>query len=142
MGYHHYLGKINSEEGEYDVRFTVQQIKTNPSKRKKEGFIPNQLHSTFVSDVEIYSTDNRVISGNSPATANDGAIKPDTKLETFFESCNIKKVAKTEPQQPKNATSVNSLLPSEDDKGFSTSVPNGESPYYKDRDTISLPNMQ
>lgn len=84
MGYHHYLGKINSEGGEYYVRFTVQQIKTNPSKKKKEGFTPNQLHSTFVSDIEIYSTDNRVVSGNSPATANDDAINLDTKLETFL----------------------------------------------------------
>ena len=33
------------------------------------------------------STDNRVISGNYPATANGDAIKLGTKLETFFERC-------------------------------------------------------
>ena len=48
-GYHHYVGKIQLNDNEYYVRFTLQELNT-----KKKDFIPNQLHSTFVSDINIY----------------------------------------------------------------------------------------
>ena len=79
-GYHHYLGKIGKNGIEYYVRFTLQEVKT-----KRKDIAPNQLHSTFVSNVEIYkSTDTRVNTGNTPATANNDAYIVDTKLHQFF----------------------------------------------------------
>ena len=82
-GYHHYVGKIQLNGNEYYVRFTLQELNT-----KKKDFIPNQLHSTFVSDINIYSTNNRVNTGNNPATANVDAKYIDTKLSDFFEKAN------------------------------------------------------
>ena len=79
-GYHHYLGKIIWSQREYYVRFTLQEIKT-----RRKDIISNQLHSTYVSDIEIYSTDNRVNTGNTPATAKVDAINTDAKLVAFFE---------------------------------------------------------
>lgn len=83
VGYHHYVGKITFDGTEYYVRLTLQEVKT-----RKKDFIPNQLHSTFVSDIEIYSTNNRVNTGNTPATANVDAKYVDAKLEQFFENAN------------------------------------------------------
>ena len=51
-GYHHYVGKVELGGNEYYVRFTLQEINT-----KRKDIIPNQLHSTFVSDVEIITLD-------------------------------------------------------------------------------------
>lgn len=65
------------------MRFTLQELNT-----KKKDFIPNQLHSTFVSDINIYSTNNRVNTGTNPATANVDAKYIDTKLSDFFEKAN------------------------------------------------------
>lgn len=82
-GYHHYLGKIKVDGKEMYVRFTVQELNAK-AKTLKDGFIPNELHSTFVSDIEIYNANSAVISGKSPATnTGDGVI--DTKLQHFFE---------------------------------------------------------
>ncbi len=56
VGYHNYLGKISlADKGktqEYYVRFTVQELHT-----RKKDFVPNELHSTYVSDVEIINAD-------------------------------------------------------------------------------------
>jgi len=78
-GYHHYVGKVSLRGKEYYVRFTIQEVNTH-----KQDFVPNQLHSTFVSDVEIYSADTRVNTGNTPATANI-STNTDAKLAKFFE---------------------------------------------------------
>ncbi len=85
-GYHHYLGKIIWSQREYYVRFTLQEIKT-----RRKDIISSQLHSTYVSDIEIYSTDNRVNTGNTPATAKVDAINTDAKLVAFFEKAKNKK---------------------------------------------------
>ncbi|MDR3118284.1 MAG: hypothetical protein LBU44_02515, partial [Mediterranea sp.] len=53
VGYHNYLGKIEIDGKDYYVRFTVQEVNAKPQTIKR-GFVPNELHSTFVSDVEIY----------------------------------------------------------------------------------------
>lgn len=85
-GYHHYLGKIIWSQREYYVRFTLQEIKT-----RRKDIISNQLHSTYVSDIEIYSTDNRVNTGNTPATAKVDAINTDAKLVDFLKKQKNKK---------------------------------------------------
>lgn len=50
VGYHNYLGKIADGGRTYFVRFTVQELRT-----RSKSFVPNELHSTFVSDVDLYS---------------------------------------------------------------------------------------
>ncbi|MBR4900752.1 MAG: hypothetical protein IKZ46_07415, partial [Victivallales bacterium] len=52
IGYHNYLGKISLNGKEYYVRFTVQELNTH-----KKDFVPNEMHSTYVSDVEIINAD-------------------------------------------------------------------------------------
>lgn len=79
-GYHHYVGKISLDGRDYYVRFTLQEINT-----RKKNIVPNQLHSAFVSDVEIMSAGNRVNTGNSPATA-ETSTPVDVKLQNFIES--------------------------------------------------------
>ena len=78
-GYHHYVGKIQADGKDYYVRFTVQEINT-----RRKGIVANQLHSTFISDVEITSADTRVNTGNTPATANTSTFV-DAKLQQFLE---------------------------------------------------------
>lgn len=78
-GYHHYVGKISLNGKDYYVRFTLQEINT-----RRKDVVPNQLHSAFVSDVEIMSAGNRVYTGNSPATA-ETSTPVDTKLQSFLE---------------------------------------------------------
>ena len=81
VGYHHYGNKILLEGKEYFVRLTVQEVKT-----RKKDFIPNQIHSAHITDVEIYNTDASVNSGIiDPATKSIGK-KSDAKLQKFFES--------------------------------------------------------
>ena len=78
-GYHQYVGKIEADGKEYYVRFTVQEVNT-----RKKDIVANQLHSTFISDVEITSADTRVNTGNTPATANTSTFV-DAKLQQFLE---------------------------------------------------------
>ncbi len=80
VGYHHYVGKIKYSGVEYYVRFTLQEVRI-----KRRDLIPNQFHSTFVSEVKIYSTDIRINTGNTPAIANVSAMFVDAKLRKFFE---------------------------------------------------------
>ncbi len=79
-GYHHYVGKIKDNEAVYYVRFTVQEINT-----RKKDFVPNQLHSTFISDIEITSANTRVNTGKNPATTNISTFV-DAKLQNFLET--------------------------------------------------------
>ena len=76
-GYHHYVGKIEFESREYYVRFTLQEINT-----RRKDIIPNQFHSTYISDIKI--TNACVNTGTTPATANIGDNYVDTKLVDFF----------------------------------------------------------
>ena len=88
VGYHHYLAKIDIDGKPYYVRLTVQELKTNPSKKKADGFTPNQFHSSFISDVELYeNTAGTPIKtpGTSPAMGVSSGIS-DAKLQQFFES--------------------------------------------------------
>jgi hypothetical protein len=45
--YHNYLNKINLNGKDYFVRLTVQQLKT-----RTKNFIPNELHNTFISEIQ------------------------------------------------------------------------------------------
>ena len=51
-------------------------------------------------------------------------------------------VAKTEPQQPNNAISMDSSLSASDFNGISTTEPNGESPVSENKDTTSVSEIQ
>lgn len=86
-GYHHYLGKINIDGKEYYVRFTVQEGKINPSKKKADGFTPNELHSTFITDVAIYenTTNSPIKPPSTYSTMGTNSGISDTKLQEFFE---------------------------------------------------------
>jgi len=52
IGYHNYLSKIEVNGSKYYVRLTVQEERTLQKNRT-----PHQLHSTFISDVAMYSID-------------------------------------------------------------------------------------
>ncbi|MDR0618897.1 MAG: hypothetical protein LBG17_03240 [Bacteroidales bacterium] len=80
IGYHNYLGKIEIGGAEYYVRFTTQEEKTN-----SKNYNPNQLHSTFISDVELYKNEKTATSFPGLLTgASDSGIS-DAKLQQFFE---------------------------------------------------------
>ncbi len=62
-GYHNYLGKIQIDNEEYFVRFTIQEEKT-----KKPHHTPNMLHSTYVSSIQTINaasnlSDPRLLTG-------------------------------------------------------------------------------
>ncbi len=83
----HYLGKININSKEHYVRFTVQEVKVNPSKKKAEGFTPNELHYTFITDIAVYeNTAKSPIKAPSTylAMGTNSSIL-DAKLQQFFE---------------------------------------------------------
>lgn len=82
-GYHHYVGKVELDGTEYYVRFTLQEINT-----RNKNITPNQLHSAFVSDVEITSANPRVNTGNTPATAKVGTYM-DAKLQNFLKEASL-----------------------------------------------------
>ncbi|GHT53817.1 hypothetical protein AGMMS49982_17520 [Bacteroidia bacterium] len=71
IGYHNYLGKIQINGIEYYVRFTVQELTPSIKKGETEGKL--QLHSTAISDVELYEKENIAIS-NPLTRAPDGNI--------------------------------------------------------------------
>ncbi len=83
-GYHNYLGKIAANGREYLVRFTVQEKKAKTETIKK-GFVPNEMHSVFVTDVEIYSAIPAVHTKNGLATVAGESAIHDSKLQQFFE---------------------------------------------------------
>ena len=68
------------------VRLTVQEINTNPSKKKAEGFTPYQFHSSYISDIELY--EKTAVPIKTPGTYQAIGIsgKADAKLQQFFES--------------------------------------------------------
>ena len=91
-GYHQYLGKIIIDGKENYVRFTIQEKRAKPETLKK-GFNPNEVHSTFISDVEIYNADSIPVNTGitSPATYEAPISITDTKLQQFFESARTAK---------------------------------------------------
>jgi hypothetical protein len=49
VGFHNYLAKVSIDGRDYFLRITAQEIK----KSQKNKNLPDQLHSAFISDVEI-----------------------------------------------------------------------------------------
>ena len=69
VGYHNYVGKISDDSGEYYVRFTVQEERT-----RSKGYNPNAVHSTFVSDVELYKESDLLASDTANSAGEVGAV--------------------------------------------------------------------
>jgi hypothetical protein len=79
VGYHNYLGKIRLGGKGYYVRFTTQEEKTS-----SKEYNPNQLHSTFISDIELYENENADTSFPRLLTGASVAGISDAKLQQFF----------------------------------------------------------
>ncbi|MDR1590361.1 MAG: hypothetical protein LBS51_09255 [Oscillospiraceae bacterium] len=82
--YHHYVNKFSDGDGEYFIRFTVTEANARPPKTGE-----NLIHSTAISDIEVYRADNLKDGPRSaPAlTASDKVGQPsfvDTRLQQFF----------------------------------------------------------
>ncbi|MCF0192519.1 MAG: hypothetical protein HUK05_03710, partial [Prevotella sp.] len=58
VGYHHYINKVSLGGNDYYVRFTVQEKKT-----RKADYIPNEMHSSHITSVEIYNANSIETSG-------------------------------------------------------------------------------
>jgi len=94
--YHHYVSKFRQGEHVYYVRFTVQRMKAGrkrPQGAEGESF----MHSSFVSDVSLYSksADHSVSVGvrDNPVLAGNAALS-DTKLARWLEAGKSAKVSK------------------------------------------------
>ena len=83
VGFHNYLGKFIDGINNYYVRFTVQELKT-----RKATFNPNELHSTYISDITVYeNTDQHALNtGNSPGKV--GAVGYDNIIADYFAEFN------------------------------------------------------
>ncbi len=85
VGYHHYLNKISIDGKEYYVRFTAQEVRTNPSKKKGESFTPYQFHSSSISDIAIYENmEGSVESTGTYLSTGANHAYVDTKLANFL----------------------------------------------------------
>jgi hypothetical protein len=86
--YHQYLGKIDVNGREFYVRYTIQETNAKPQ-TLKEGFIPNMMHSAFISNVEIYNNpsdttvNSQLLSGQQHSQSEG---KLDTKLQNFLQT--------------------------------------------------------
>ncbi len=69
VGYHNYLGKITDGGKHYYVRFTVQELKT-----RSQDFLPNEVHSTFVSDVSLYDEADALALDTAKGAGKVGAV--------------------------------------------------------------------
>ncbi|MDR0507893.1 MAG: hypothetical protein LBH32_13905, partial [Dysgonamonadaceae bacterium] len=91
VGYHNYLGKVTIDGKDYYVRFTVQEQKVADKNAKLKDGTPNQMHNTFVSEVELYAIDTKNKTANNLTDAATNGAKDvsgitDTKLQQFFET--------------------------------------------------------
>ncbi len=83
-GYHNYLGKITIDGKEHYVRLTIQEVNAKP-KTIKKGFVPNEVHSAFVSDIKIYNATPTVHTEIINTATNIDESVIDTKLQDFFD---------------------------------------------------------
>ena len=90
VGYHNYVGKIVDVGRTFYVRFTVQELKT-----RSKTFIPNELHSTFVSDIALYSEADQLALNSAKGAGKVGAVGlTDDILAQFFAECKGLSVSK------------------------------------------------
>ena len=92
-GYHNYLGRVAFDNKEYYVRITLQELNAK-DRTLRNGFNPNELHSTFISDIELYEIENPTNTSVLSQIINRATTKPisrisDTKLQQFFEEARI-----------------------------------------------------
>jgi hypothetical protein len=95
VGYHNYLGKAKIDEKDYYVRFTVQEQKIVNKEAVIKSGTPNQLHNSFVSDVNFYEVGNKRTGSILTDAATNGAKSTtrimDAKLQQFFEKTKFAK---------------------------------------------------
>jgi hypothetical protein len=72
VGYHNYVGKIADGGREYYVRITVQEERT-----RSKTYNPNAVHSTFVSDVELYKESDLLALNTANSAGKVGAVAND-----------------------------------------------------------------
>ena len=82
VGYHNYLGKIADSDGVYYVRFTIQEERT-----RNKDYIPNSVHSTFVSNVEIYKTDGSLSRSTTSVGERENSVGFDKIVAQFLLAC-------------------------------------------------------
>lgn len=69
IGYHDYVGKIQDGEQTFYVRITVQELKTRSKK-----ITPNEFHSSYISDVELYKGTDALALDTENSTGKVGAL--------------------------------------------------------------------
>lgn len=79
VGYHNYLGSFRDSSGQYYVRFTVQELKT-----RSKTFNPNELHSTFISDIEVYKNSDLLALSTSKDEGKVGAVGVDSIVAKYL----------------------------------------------------------
>jgi hypothetical protein len=93
--YHQLLNKFKISDGdykgEYYIRFTVQEMKVAENKKRFEK-AQQILHSTFISDVEIYKKETDVESNLSRTTEREQSTPVDGILQQMFKD--VKNVSK------------------------------------------------
>ena len=82
VGYHNYLGKIVDSDVVYYVRFTIQEERT-----RNKDYIPNSVHSTFVSNVEIYKTDGSLSRSTTSVGERENSVGFDKIVAQFLLAC-------------------------------------------------------
>ncbi|MFV0388143.1 MAG: hypothetical protein ACK5NT_05255, partial [Pyrinomonadaceae bacterium] len=78
-GFHNYLAKVRIDRIEYFVRITTQEL--TPSERTK---VSDQLHSTFISGIEITEAGNQTVTSGIIEPATVPATDFDSKLSQFI----------------------------------------------------------
>jgi hypothetical protein len=89
-GYSNYVSKIAFKGKEYYVRFTLQNFKP-----RQDSVRNSEVHSAFVSDVQIYSAlEPRINSKISSMAKHDPKSAIDNKLHNFMNSVNPNSISK------------------------------------------------
>jgi hypothetical protein len=89
-GYSNYVSKIAFKDKEYYVRFTLQNFKP-----RQDSVRNSEVHSAFVSDIQIYSAQEpRINSKISNMAKHDPKSAIDNKLHYFMNSVNPNSISK------------------------------------------------
>lgn len=89
-GYHHYVNKLSTQDGEYYIRFTVRE--SLATKGISENELLNNVHGAVISDVSIYKNKSTDLAGNqtgrNSAPANAEKAFVDYKLAYYLAGVN------------------------------------------------------
>jgi hypothetical protein len=96
--YHNYLAKIQLVNATYYVRLTIQELDAKP-RTIRNGFIPSELHSIFVSNVQLYEKNHQYSCNLPDDWTTNGAFGGfsetghahfhDAKLQQFLEAASF-----------------------------------------------------